>query len=552
MKKYVSIFLCVVLGLLLIPSNSTVYAAENASGYTFTYTVADYGIIITKCKIKSEYNSDPRTVEIPAEIEGIPVVEIGIKAFEGLNSVSYDSIGKVIIPESVKKIGEQAFYQCWDMTEAVIPEGVTYIGEGAFYESGLKGKLTLPESLRHIDKWAFRFTEITEIHLGSNIEYIGDAAFGDCPELEHVNEFPESVTYLGEYLFQSDNKLKSPMTVPYGFREIPRSMFVGCGSLTEINLPDSITKIGDAAFGFCGSLKNIRIPDSVTFIDDSAFISSGLESIVLPENIKEIAEGAFEHCRYLEEVIIPQSVEKIGDKAFFDGYDCSLKKAVILNDDATIGEYAFGYYYSPSGEYTLYEDFTLYGNRGSTAETYAAENGINFIPLDKNPTIKGDINSDGEVNSDDVKLLQDAILGEQELTPQQAEAADMNSDGNINCCDLCALKRLILTQPKLPEISGTAQSETPDSPPAPEQKPPPLQIPAYKPGHILGNDDITIGDALEVLKYIVKMESVITGDSIETGNDAFRAACIVSKEKPSIMDALEILKYLVEMPCELN
>ena len=65
------------------------------------------------------------------------------------------------------------------------------------------------------------------------------------------------------------------------------------------------------------------------------------------------------------------------------------------------------------------------------------------------------------------------------------------------------------------------------------------------PGHVLGNLDITIFDALEILKYIVGIDNVIDNDAM-----ALEAALIVSDDVPGIFDVLEILKFIVGMPSE--
>ncbi|MCL2037235.1 MAG: leucine-rich repeat protein [Oscillospiraceae bacterium] len=65
---------------------------------------------------------------------------------------------------------------------------------------------------------------------------------------------------------------------------------------------------------------------------------------------------------------------------------------------------------------------------------------------------------------------------------------------------------------------------------------------AGKPGHVLGGNKVTIGDALEILKYLAKMTS-----KINSCENSFNAALIISKEKPAIGDVLEILKKLAGM-----
>jgi hypothetical protein len=60
---------------------------------------------------------------------------------------------------------------------------------------------------------------------------------------------------------------------------------------------------------------------------------------------------------------------------------------------------------------------------------------------------------------------------------------------------------------------------------------------------VLNNDTIGADDALEILKWLVGLDSVI-----EIGNDSFEAARINRRTNPTADDALEILKYVVGMP----
>ena len=68
-------------------------------------------------------------VDIPAELGGKPVTEIGEFAF-----ADYSGLTKVTIPKSVSSIGEGAFWYCSSLTEVTIPKSVTSIGEWAFDE----------------------------------------------------------------------------------------------------------------------------------------------------------------------------------------------------------------------------------------------------------------------------------------------------------------------------------------------------------------------------------------------------------------------------------
>jgi hypothetical protein len=63
----------------------------------------------------------------------------------------------------------------------------------------------------------------------------------------------------------------------------------------------------------------------------------------------------------------------------------------------------------------------------------------------------------------------------------------------------------------------------------------------------MGNGNITIADALEILKYIAGIDSLIT-----PGNEAWEAALITGEATPTIHDALEILKYIAGIPGKLD
>ena len=84
-----------------------------------------------------------------------------------------------------------------------------------------------------------------------------------------------------------------------GAKVIGNSAFLGCESLTNINIPNSVTYIGNDAFGCCESLTNINIPNSVTNIGDRAFMGcNSLTSINIPNSVTYIGNSAFQNCIY--------------------------------------------------------------------------------------------------------------------------------------------------------------------------------------------------------------------------------------------------------------
>ena len=98
--------------------------------------------------------------------------------------------------------------------------------------------------------------------------------------------------------------------------------------MTSINIPSSVTSIGEYAFGLCSNLTSINIPQSVTSIGKSVFIDCrGLTSVNIPDSVKSIGEGAFSDCSNLTDINIPSSVTSIGEAAF---YGCSHLTSVVF------------------------------------------------------------------------------------------------------------------------------------------------------------------------------------------------------------------------------
>lgn len=154
---------------------------------TFTWGDYEYRIINTnEVEITAYWGSDTEVI-IPSEIDGKPVTSVGEYSFTGgyydgqisqtppptnlmhPNAKNNEKIQKVVVPSSVKTIGEEAFSFIDNLSEIVLNEGLKKIGEFAFADCPLLTEIDLPDSLVEFNLLAFENTNIKELVLGSNV-----------------------------------------------------------------------------------------------------------------------------------------------------------------------------------------------------------------------------------------------------------------------------------------------------------------------------------------------------------------------------------------------
>ena len=307
------------------------------------------------------------------------------------------------IPSTVKKIGDDAFYECSRLSSVILPNGVTSIGEFAFYNCSNLTSVTIPDTVTEIDDDAFEWCEkLSKIILPNSVEKLGSGAFCNC-NITSIH-IPANVTDIGKGLFGYCDKLVK-VTVDennkfYDSRNDCNAIIRKNGSVliagcSKTVIPNTVKYIGESAFENCESLTKIVIPASVVKIDDRAFrYCSELENVVMTTGLQEIGLSTFRGCSGLTEIIIPESVVIVRSMAF---YACkNLKKIIFLSGKThMVGRDVFGTYFIPNAKV----DLTIYCEKNSNVYNYAVNNGfkyMEFLGLDINTlarkkelTIKG-------------------------------------------------------------------------------------------------------------------------------------------------------------------
>ncbi len=227
-----------------------------------------------------------------------------------------------VVPDSVLKIGNYAFYDCANLMEIELPANLSIIGTEAFSFCYNLESIYLPHTLTTIGDGAFRYCEqLTSIAIGDNVKIIGGNAFECCENLETVE--------LGNNL-----------------SKIGCEAFAQCDSLQNIRIPSSVEYIGLNPFMWCYNLENISVDTNNNYYLTDSYgvlynkdktnliqypVASQWTSYTIANTVKNIGNHTFNNAVNLINVKLPNALETIGYYAFCN---CSNLKNIIIPDKA--------------------------------------------------------------------------------------------------------------------------------------------------------------------------------------------------------------------------
>lgn len=267
----------------------------------------------------------------------------------------------------------------------------------------------------------------TYVNHGDSIEITGfDNSVSDVVIPSEIEGLPVTAISTGAFYLSAITSIEVPDSVT----SIGEMAFLGCTSLKTVKLSTGVAKIEKNAFGSCSALQEVQVAkDNPNFSSlDGVLYSKAQDTLVIypaaktdaaytiPGGVTSVAMYAFSENPYLETLTIPNSLIKVGDSAFFN---CKNLRSVSYN-----------------GTEEEWNQITI----GLLNEKLTGAN------IQYQERIIGDVNADGALTISDVVLLQKWLLAVPDTQLADWKAADFNEDQSLNGFDLCQMRYALLKQ----------------------------------------------------------------------------------------------------------
>ena len=268
------------------------------------------------------------------------------------------------------------------------------------------------------------FTNVNHLY---SIEITGfNNSVSDVVIPSEIEGLPVTAISVGAFYLSTITSIEIPNTVT----SIGEMAFLGCTSLKSVKLSTGVAKIDKNAFGSCSALREVQVAkDNPNFSSlDGVLYSKAQDTLVIypaaktdaaytiPGGVTSVAMYAFSENPYLETIAIPNSLIKVGDSAFFN---CKNLRSVSYN-----------------GTEEEWNQITI----GLLNEKLTGAN------IQYQERILGDVNADGALTISDVVLLQKWLLAVPDTQLADWKAADFNEDQTLNGFDLCQMRYALLKQ----------------------------------------------------------------------------------------------------------
>ena len=286
---------------------------NDISKMTGLYAIDMTNVDIETIPVKAFTKPAIRFIDFPTKLK-----TIGDNAFDDRLLT-----GPLVLPEGLDSIGKEAFQKNY-ITEVTIPESVRAIGQSAFYDNQYLKSVTLNNSMETINQSLFNYCKnLAVVHGGKNVKIVDQYAFYECDSLRSISDI-------------------TPVT-------INRNAFYNCRKLESLNF-SRIKSIGYESFYCCFGLKEADLTTLTSIYGRSFVACTGLKKVTFGNDITTIKSDAFNSCDALEEVVLGSSINSLESNCFYSDKNALKRVYITAPAPPAVGSAPF---YSPSSV-TLY------------------------------------------------------------------------------------------------------------------------------------------------------------------------------------------------------
>ena len=220
------------------------------------------------------------------------------------------------LPTALTTIGNYAFNGCTKVSVTAFPTGLQSIGSGGFNSCKALMQATLPAGIKTLGNEVFAYSGVRTAYLPTGITSFGTEMFRECDSLLTAN-WPTDRLKVPNYTFYGCDTLQN-IALPDAVTEIGSYAFCNCRLLpTTFHWPTSLTRIDNSAFENDTCLTEITLPISLRLIDDHAFRNTHLRHIEIPDSVTTLGDYVFYNCDSLRSATLGRSMN-YGTNSYFN------------------------------------------------------------------------------------------------------------------------------------------------------------------------------------------------------------------------------------------
>ena len=384
-------------------------------------------------------------------IELEKVTSVGGRAF--YNCTSLRTVGKF----RATYLNDLTFQGCSSLESMTLPEGITNLPSGFFAGCTNLSNVTLPSTLKTINLYnVFQgCSSLVTITLPKDLQFSKSVFmwFSNCDNLRSIFVDSENSNYTSV-----DGVLYDKAETTLIFHPVGKTTLSG-------EIPSSVTTIESSAF-YNSKIQSATLPEGIKIVKSNAFMRATLlEKINLPRTLTSIGDYAFHSCDRLKSVIIPSSVTTLGSGIFTWSQAMEEVYLARTTDITTIGELSFQSnptYYVPS---SLIEDY-------KAAENWSGASKIKALAgITKNSSTNGSVDytvsSGGEITLEGTTYVKEGATITVTATPssglvlstlvvKDANNADVATSGSGNIRTFTMPSSSVIITPTFAELTDEA------------------------------------------------------------------------------------------------